>query len=319
LAIPDATLEHLGIGGVAAASSARYRTVLSERWVPAALRRSSSRAAELADELLDYSYLDEYMRSWESIDLLAQSPHLTLPTLYIEWPPHLTQFPEGEPAQLFLQFVPDAQVRRSTLWGVGDPANLANPEAGEELAAFISDFLAGLAARNRLLTVLFTDIVDSTVHALELGDQRWARVLADHHALVRRELAAHGGHEVDNAGDGFLATFESPARAVRCAAAISEGVRALGIEVRAGVHIGECEVVGDKVGGVAVHAGARIAATAGPGEVLVSQPVRDLAAGSDLHFESARTVTLKGTARRVAALPPDPLVGAYCIRPILTP
>ena len=269
--------------------------------MPATLGKVDEQAADVAQEALDHSYVDNLLTSWDSLDLLAESPDVTLPCLYVEAPLEFDDYPEGEATQLFLRFVPGAEVRRTKLWSViqnfrpgANVTEPANPQAGEEFAAVILEFLERISAGTRLLTVLFTDIVDSTVHALEMGDQRWARMLADHHAIVRRQLKAHGGHEVDNAGDGFLATFESPARAVRCAAAIVEGVQALGIEVRAGVHTGECEVMGEKVGGVAVHAGARIAASAGPGEVLVSQSVRDLVAGSDLQFESGRTVTLKG-------------------------
>ncbi|HET9200613.1 MAG TPA: adenylate/guanylate cyclase domain-containing protein [Dehalococcoidia bacterium] len=303
-AIPDRTLEVLGISGIAAVSAAGYRTqdvrtlVVSEvqlgEW---ALPRSdgitgspNEQAAALAGDVLDYSYLDDYLRSWESLDLLAESPHLSLPCLLVEPVPEVSQFPEGEAIDLFLRFVPTAQVRRTEIWGLRH----RRPGGGEEVGHIVVEFLDSLRASSRLLTVLVTDIVDSTVQALEMGDQRWARMLADHHAIVRRQLKAHGGNEVDNAGDGFLATFESPARAVRCAAAIVEGVRPLGIEVRAGVHVGECEVMGEKVGGVAVHAGARVATSAGPGEVLVSQSVRDLVAGSDLQFDSGRTLTLRG-------------------------
>jgi len=145
-----------------------------------------------------------------------------------------------------------------------------------------------------LATVLFTDIVDSTARMSELGDRGWRELLERHHALVRRELARARGREVDTAGDGFFASFDGPARAVRCARSIVQGVRELGIEVRSGLHTGECELVDGKVAGIAVHTGARVAAQAGPGEVLVSQTVKDLVAGSGLEFADRGVHELKG-------------------------
>ncbi len=145
-----------------------------------------------------------------------------------------------------------------------------------------------------LATVLFTDIVGSTAKAVELGDARWRELLGDHHALVRRLLVRFSGNELDTAGDGFLASFDGPARAIRCACAIKESVRELGLEVRAGLHTGECERMEGKVGGIAVHIGARVAARAAPGEVLVSSTVKDLVAGSGIEFEDRDVRELKG-------------------------
>ncbi len=145
-----------------------------------------------------------------------------------------------------------------------------------------------------LATVLFTDIVDSTARLAELGDRRWRELLAEHHARVRRQLARFGGREIDTAGDGFFAAFDGPARAIRCACAIVEAVRDLGIEVRAGLHTGECEQVDGKVGGIAVHIGARVAARAGPGEVIVSRTVRDIVAGSGITFSERPAAPLAG-------------------------
>ena len=149
-----------------------------------------------------------------------------------------------------------------------------------------------------LATVLFTDIVDSTDRVRELGDERWASLLRQHHAAVRRELDRFRGHEVDTAGDGFLATFDGPARAIRCALATRDAIRPLGLELRAGLHTGECELTGDKVAGIAVHTGARVAALAGPGEVLVSSTVRDLVSGSGIAFEDRGEHELKGVGAR---------------------
>ena len=145
-----------------------------------------------------------------------------------------------------------------------------------------------------LATVLFTDIVGSTARAAEVGDRAWRGIVEDHHALVRSQLARHRGREVDTAGDGFFAAFDGPARAIRCASAISESVRSLGLEVRAGLHTGECELVDGKVGGIAVAIGARVAAQAGAGEVLVSSTVKDLVAGSGIAFEDRGSAELKG-------------------------
>jgi class 3 adenylate cyclase len=145
-----------------------------------------------------------------------------------------------------------------------------------------------------LATVLFTDVVGSTERATELGDRAWRDLLERHHAVVRKELERFRGREVDTAGDGFLATFDGPARAIRCARAIRNGLRDVGLDVRAGLHTGECELLGDKVAGVAVHTGARVAAKAPAGEVLVSSTVKDLVAGSGIEFEERGTHVLKG-------------------------
>jgi class 3 adenylate cyclase len=145
-----------------------------------------------------------------------------------------------------------------------------------------------------LATVLFTDILGSTAKAVEVGDRAWRELLVDHHALVRRQLARFRGTEVDTAGDGFFATFDGPARAIRCALVIRDSVRDLGLQVRAGLHTGECEFLDDKVGGVAVHIGARVASQAQPDEVLVSSTVKDLVAGSGIDFQERGAHELKG-------------------------
>jgi class 3 adenylate cyclase len=164
----------------------------------------------------------------------------------------------------------------------------------------VQEFLTGTREapdHDRVLaTVLFTDIVGATGLAEQLGDRGWRDLLDRHHALVRQELARFRGRELDTAGDGFFATFDGPARGVRCALAIRDIVRTLGIEIRAGVHIGECEIMGDKVGGIAVHTAARIMAQSRPGGVLVSRTVKDLVAGSGLVFEEAGRHALRGVA-----------------------
>jgi class 3 adenylate cyclase len=142
--------------------------------------------------------------------------------------------------------------------------------------------------------VLFADIVGSTELAARMGDRRWHDVVQSYYDAVRAALARFRGTEIDTAGDGVFASFDGPARAIRCGRAIREAVRSLGIDVRVGVHTGECELIGTKIGGIAVHIGARVAALAQPGEVLVSTTVRDLVAGSGLQFEERGTHTLKG-------------------------
>jgi class 3 adenylate cyclase/pimeloyl-ACP methyl ester carboxylesterase len=167
-----------------------------------------------------------------------------------------------------------------------------------ELARFCAEIRSGEwepAEPDRMLaTVLFTDIVGSTTHAAGMGDQRWRDLLGSYQALVRGELARSRGREVKTLGDGFLATFDGPARAIRCACAIRDNVRPLGIEIRAGLHTGECERMDDDVGGIAVHIGARVASSAAPSEVLVSSTVKDLVAGSGLRFADRGTHHLHG-------------------------
>jgi class 3 adenylate cyclase len=165
--------------------------------------------------------------------------------------------------------------------------------------AFLAEIREEEARFDRVLaTVLFTDIVASTEKSAALGDRAWRDLLERHHAVVRAMLARYRGVEVDTAGDGFFATFDGPARAVRCAQAIAETVRPLGIEIRAGVHTGEVETIDERAGGLAVTIGARVGATAGPSEVLVSQTVKDLVAGSGLAFEDAGEHDLKGVPDR---------------------
>ena len=168
----------------------------------------------------------------------------------------------------------------------------------EQIVDAIEEFLTGsisAAESDRMLaTVLFTDIVGSTEKAAAIGDRRWRDLLEGHHSAVRRNLDRFRGREVKTTGDGFLAVFDGPARGVRCACAIADEIRPLGIEVRAGLHTGECEIMGDDYGGLAVHIGARVAALAGPGEVLVSSTVKDLVAGSGLHFNDYGSRLLKG-------------------------
>ena len=168
----------------------------------------------------------------------------------------------------------------------------------DEIEEFLTGVRRSVETDRVLATVLFTDIVGSTKRAVQLGDREWRDLLDSHHRAVRRELDRWRGTEVDTAGDGFLATFDGPARAIRCACAIRDAVRGLGLEIRAGLHTGECEVHGETVAGIAVHIGARVAALAGPGEVLVSSTVKDLVAGSGIEFDEHGEYELKGVPGR---------------------
>jgi pimeloyl-ACP methyl ester carboxylesterase len=184
----------------------------------------------------------------------------------------------------------------------GDTHMLIQGPGREQVAAEIQEFVTGsrpvLGADRALATVVFTDIVGSTTKAAELGDHAWRELVERHHGIVRELLARWRGTEMDTAGDGFFATFDGPARAVRCALAAIEAVRPLGIEIRAGVHTGEVETIDAKAGGIAVIIGARISASAGASEALVSQTVKDLVAGSGLTFEPAGEHELKGVPDR---------------------
>jgi class 3 adenylate cyclase len=163
-----------------------------------------------------------------------------------------------------------------------------------EISAFLRGSQADVADDRVLATVLFTDIVDSTRTAAEIGDRAWHALLDAHDAVVRAQLVRFRGREISTAGDGFLAMFDGPQRAIRCAMSIRDAVQALGIQVRAGLHTGECEIRGDDIGGIAVHIGARVSALAGPNDVLVSSTLRDLVIGSGLEFEERGAHELKG-------------------------
>ena len=177
----------------------------------------------------------------------------------------------------------------SHMFWADDPTQLV-----DEIEEFVTGHREASQPERVLATVLFTDIVGSTELASTMGDRAWKEMLERHNKLVREELRRYRGEERGTAGDGFLATFDGPARAVRAAHSIARLVETLGIQIRAGVHTGEVEIVGDDIAGMGVHIGARIASLAGPGEVLVSRTVRDLVVGSRLEFDERDTVELKG-------------------------
>ena len=225
------------------------------------------------------------------IDVRHVLPAIAVPTLLVHRIGDRTLPVEG--ARYMAERIPGATL-------VELPGDDHLPFVGDqdEILDEIEEFLTGIRpspAPDRVLaTVLFTDIVGSTMRAAELGDRRWRDLLETHHAVVRKELERWQGREVDTAGDGFLATFDGPARAIRCACAIRDAVTGLGLEIRAGLHCGEVEIVGDDVAGIAVHTGARVAALADANEVLVSSTVRDLVAGSGIEFEERGEHELKG-------------------------
>ena len=232
------------------------------------------------------------MRMNGEIDVRHVLPAIRVPTLVV----HRTddQLVSIEQARLIARNVEGARL-------VELPGQDHAPWVGDADAVVseVEEFMTGTrqsAEADRVLaTVLFTDMVGSTARAAAVGDQAWRALLSQHHALVRRELARFRGREINTAGDGFLAAFDGPARAVRCAHAVRSAVRAiLEIDVRAGVHTGECELVDGNLAGLAVHIGARITALAGPGEVLVSNTVKDLVAGSGLTFDDRGDHVLKG-------------------------
>jgi class 3 adenylate cyclase len=164
----------------------------------------------------------------------------------------------------------------------------------DEVESFLTGVRPAPEADRRLLTVLFTDIVGSTQRAAELGDRRWRALLERHDELARAEIGRQGGRVVKTIGDGFLATFEGPARAIECARSLGTATSALGVQIRAGMHTGECELMGDDIGGMCVHLAARVCALAGPGDVLVSRTVKDLVVGSGIEFSAQGTEELRG-------------------------
>jgi class 3 adenylate cyclase len=255
------------------------------------------------EEFLDYlrygaspGMLEALYRMNQDIDVRHVLPAVRVPALVL----HGTEdrIVPVEVGRYVAEQIPDA--RFVEIPGAGHLAlGAATRQITEEVRAFLTTIwqTGGWEKSDPeriLATILFTDIVDSTAKAIELGDHGWRELLERHHQLVRRELLRHRGREIDTAGDGFLASFDGPARAIRCATAVVSRLRELGLEVRAGLHTGECEVANGKPAGIAVHTGARVASQAAPGEVLVSNTVRDLVAGSGIGFEERGTRELKG-------------------------
>jgi pimeloyl-ACP methyl ester carboxylesterase len=225
------------------------------------------------------------------IDIRQVLPAIRVPALILHNVNERT-LPIGG-SRYLAQHIPDAKLVE--LPGSDHVPWLTDAEAvADEVEEFLTGVRRGPEPDRVLATVLFTDIVAASERAAALGDRRWRDWLERHHAMIRRALTRFRGREIYTAGDGFLATFDGPARAVRCACAITDEVRSLGIEVRAGLHTGECEIMDDKLGGIAVHIGSRVAAIAQPGEVLVSSTVKDRVAGSGLSFQERGPQQLKG-------------------------
>ena len=230
------------------------------------------------------------------IDVRAVLPAIRVPTLVMHRPTD-TWVPIGG-ARYIAERVPGATFVE--LPGEGHVGSAADSKAmTDEAQSFLQRAWALMGSMDAepdrvLATVMFTDIVGSTERAAQMGDREWHKVLARHHEVVRTQLLRFRGVEVDTAGDGFFASFDGPARAIRCARAISESVGELGLEIRAGLHTGECELVDGKVAGIAVHTGARVASRCRPGEVLVSGTVKDLVAGSGIEFADRGVTELKG-------------------------
>jgi class 3 adenylate cyclase/pimeloyl-ACP methyl ester carboxylesterase len=259
-------------------------------------------APSVADDPVHNAWFAEFMRSGASpgaaaaldrmnfeIDVRHVLPTINVPTLVLN-----REGDEPDEGRWQAEQIPGAIFE--VLPGVDHLPWVGEVDAlADRIESFVKEMREEEAELDRFLaTVLFTDIVGSTETATQLGDRRWKELLEAHHARVRGHISRYRGREIDTAGDGFFASFDGPARAIRCASAIVSSVRDLGLEVRAGLHTGECELIGDKIGGMAVHIGARVAAEAHPGEILVSNTVKDLVAGSGLRFEDRGEHELKG-------------------------
>jgi class 3 adenylate cyclase len=226
-----------------------------------------------------------FMRVLMETDIREVLPAISVPTLILcnrRW---------RDGCMYMAQRIPNAELVELT---APDISAYADPQIPDEVERFLSEGRIDTAPERVLTTVMFTDIVDSTARAAELGDRQWRELLEAHHAAVRAQLARYGGKEIRSTGDGFCASFDGPARAIACAHKTVAAVGELGLDIRAGIHTGEVELVGPRMEGISVHIGARIAAEARPGEVLVSSIVRDLAAGSGIDFEDRGDHALKG-------------------------
>jgi class 3 adenylate cyclase len=226
-----------------------------------------------------------FMRVLMETDIREVLPAISVPTLILcnrRW---------RDGCMYMAQRIPNAELVELT---GADISAYADSRIPDEVERFLSEGRIDTAPERVLATVLFTDIVDSTARAAELGDKQWRELLEAHHAAVRAQLARYSGKEIRSTGDGFCASFDGPARAIACAHKTVAAVGELGLDIRAGIHTGEVELVGPRMEGIAVHIGARIAAEARPGEVLVSSIVRDLAAGSGIDFEDRGDHALKG-------------------------
>jgi class 3 adenylate cyclase len=272
---------------------------VGERWGDRAYFEQQARdgyGASATDELVDWfvecqrfcaspGAAVSFYRTYGDTDIRELLPTVRVPTLVL-----YRQWNRDQSLDLAAR-IPGAE----TLELAGDDRMLLASDAPREIERFLQDSSASALVPNRVLTtVLFTDIVGSTEQALSLGDSGWSDLLTQHRMDVRRQLARFRGTEVDTAGDGFFATFDGPARAILCASSLMADAHEVGLNVRAGVHTGECDLSGEKIAGVAVHIGARVAGEATAGEILVSRTVKDLVAGSGLEFDDRGLHNLKG-------------------------
>lgn len=234
----------------------------------------------------------DFAKIWYETDVRGVLSAVQVPTLILAWPERKDNF---DRASYVASLIPGAELRglSGVAWTDETMRSIA-----EEIRRFVGVERTPTDLDTILSTVMFTDIVGSTQKQASLGDHGWKQLIERHHILIREALARWRGVEIDTAGDGFYASFDGPARAIRCALDVCRRVRDLGIQIRVGVHTGECELINEKVGGIAVSIGARVAALAGPSEVLVSQTVKDLVAGSGFTFEDAGQQELKGIPDR---------------------
>jgi len=253
--------------------------------------RFAAEMTQLSRSAISPGGVAHYFRQTVSVDIRDLLPRIAAPTLVLQ----RAQGPivRSEMGRYVADHIPGARYVE-----IDGTDHLWFTEHGDEVIDEIEEFLTGSRTASdpdrRLATVLFTDVVGSTAQAAELGDTRWRALLDRHDHIVRAELTRFGGEEIDSAGDGFLSTFDGPARAIRCAAAMSDTLAGIGLAIRAGVHTGEVEIRGQQIGGLAVHIGARVAATGDRGEIVVSSTVKELMAGSELTFLDRGEHELKG-------------------------
>lgn len=255
-----------------------YEDEEARRWFANSLRVGASPAVAYA-----------LNRAYYETDLTEVLPAIRAPTLILY---RRGRFNEEQDALDVAARIPAARAMCVSGHDHGEP--YLSPDIADEIERFVAGEEAPTIPESILTTVMFTDLVGSTERASELGDRAWRDLLSDHHSVVRRELARFRGEERDTAGDGFFATFDGPARAMRAGQAIIEGIRALGLDVRIGIHVGECELHDGKPTGIAVSVAARVAAAAQPGEILVTSTARDLVAGAGLEFAERGAHQLKG-------------------------
>jgi class 3 adenylate cyclase len=269
---------------------------LADELAPSATEESRQALATLIRQSVSPGAAEALSRMNRQIDVRSVLSSIRVPTLVINRTGDAPRIIGG--SRYMAQEIPGA--RHVEVPGVDHSISAGDSESIlDEIERFLKEAWEERAWESdepdrQLATVLFTDIVGSTAKAAELGDARWRELLGAHHTIIRRQLNRYRGRELDTAGDGFFASFDGPARAIRCACAITEAIKELGIEVRAGLHTGECELHESKVGGIAVHIGARVAKEAPPSEVLVSSTVKDLVAGSGIEFRDRGAVELKG-------------------------